>query len=129
MTDRNHNVIDYVQTAIDGLRQVRTQLIKQLDRVDAALAALGEGVSASKQPRSKKPCCTRSEVVEIIAGLLADNGALTKTEIEDLAEEKIKVDLGKSLSGFAMRLAEALVDPRFMEVAPGQYRLTSEGII
>lgn len=116
-------MVNYEQKATDALRQVREQLTEQLDHIDAALAALGEGARSPKQSRRKKPCCTKSEVVEIIAGLLNDNGSLSRTELEELAKEKISRELGKNLSGFAMRFREALGEPQFSEFAPGEYLL------
>ena len=120
-------MVNHVQKAIDGLRQVRGQLAVELERVDNALAALGSGEARPKQARVTRPCCTKNEVTEIVAKLLDDNPVLTREEIEALAKDKASNDLGKSLSGFAMRLKEALTDPRFDEFEPNKYRLICDG--
>lgn len=119
-------MINYVQKATDALRQVREQLVEQLQRIDAALAALGESEQTHKEVRRKKPCCTKDEVVGIVAGLLNDNGLLSRTELEELAKEKLSRELGKNLSGFAMRFKETLKEPQFKEVTEGQYSLVRE---
>jgi len=116
-------MINYVQKAIDVLRQGREQLVEQVQRIDAALAVFDECEPTHKEVRRKKPCCTKDEVVGIVAGLLNDNGLLSRTELEELAKEKLRRELGKNLSGFAMRFKESLKEPQFKEVAEGQYRL------
>ncbi len=113
-----------VREAVDGLRRLRRNLAEQIERIDAALAQLGEGAPKTRTGRSAKPCCTKSEVITLLTGLLRDNRALSRSDLEELAKEKITGDLGKSLSGYAMRLKEALAEPRFTEFAPGQYRLS-----
>lgn len=114
---------NYVQMAVEAILLVRGQLIRQLEQIDASLAALGEGTTQKRSARSRKPCCTKDEVIEILAALLRDNGSLTRNELEELAKDEVSTVRQKSLSGFAMRLQEALADPQFQEVAPGEYRL------
>lgn len=120
---------DYVRLAVESLQQVRDQLVNQLDRLDAALAALGPGKKASRPPQARKPCCTKDDVITIVAGLLRDNGQLTLDELEGLAKGKIKDERQMSLSGFAMRFKEALADSRFREVGENIFALaTCSGI-
>ncbi|MEM6484907.1 MAG: hypothetical protein AAF662_07990 [Pseudomonadota bacterium] len=63
-------------------------------------------------------------MTEIVAKILCDNPVLTREEIETFAKDKASSELGKSLSGFAMRLKEALTDSLFAEFQLGRYRLT-----
>ena len=56
--------------------------------------------------------------------MLTDNGMLSRSELEELAKDKLSNELGKSLSGFAMRFKEALADPQFLETSQGVYQLT-----
>ena len=114
---------NYVQKAIDGLKQVRDELAHQLERIDMALAALDEGVQKTRSTRSRKPCCNKDEVISILRELLRDNGSLSKSELEELAKDKLSNQFGKSLSGFAMRFKEALSNAEFTEVTPGVYQL------
>lgn len=98
-----------VQKAIEGLSQARKEASEELERIDAALAALRAGSGKSRTSRSTKPCCTKREVVDVVMQLLRDNGVLSRDELEGLAKDKLANDLGKSLSGFAMRLKEPLL--------------------
>lgn len=117
---------NYVQKAIDCLWLERGQLAERLTQVDAALTELGESVKRPKPARAGKPCCTKSEVLEVLTGLLRDNGPLSPDELEGLAKHKVTNDLGKSLSGFAMRFREALTDALIVDAGSGKLRLAAD---
>ena len=115
----------YTDKAVTELRSVRSEVEQELSRIDEAIALLG-GVRETKKAKSTKPCCTKQEVVGVVERLLSDNETLTVAEIDGLAKDKFSREQNKSLSGFAMRLKEALADPRFTEFVPGQYRLAGK---
>ena len=117
---------NHLQHAIDSLRSERDMLLSQLERIDSAIASLDGKPSRAKSSRSSKPCCTKQEVIEIIEGLLRDNGQLTVTELEGLAKEKLSNELNKSLSGFAMRFKEAIREPKFVSNDSETYRLVND---
>lgn len=116
-------------TRMERLREYVTTLRDEALEEVAYYEALLEQPKASKparRPKSGKSCCTKKEVIEVLEGLLRDNGALSKAELEDLAKDKLGNELGKNLSGFAMRMKEALAGSRFMEVESGKYALDRE---
>ncbi len=115
------SMTNQVQRAVEGLLGVKKTLEEELKRVDKALEALSGG----SPKRAGKKCCTKREVIEVVVGLLRDNVQLTFDEIEGLAKDKIANERSKSLSGFAMRLKEALSDNLFVEIEPRLYALAA----
>ncbi|MCA9231060.1 MAG: hypothetical protein KDA57_10430 [Planctomycetales bacterium] len=127
--------------AIDSLLQGREGLSCEMESIDQALLALGYdglhekkvkpriGNGSTRDPKrklqAKKPSCTKQEVIDIVAGLLRDNGNLSKIDLEDLAKEKLKNDLQRDLKGFAMRFKEALSDAQFAEFESGKFRMAT----
>lgn len=107
---------NHLQKSIDSLHQARELLTIELDRIEAALRALGGAKTVSRSHRVTKPCCTKSDVIEIVRSLLEQRPNLPRHEIEKLAKEKASKEQGKSLSGFAMRFTEALADPSLADV-------------
>lgn len=116
-------------TRRDRLDQFLRGLIKEArDEIEDYEGMLESGCkrkSSKRTGKSSKPCCTKNEVIEVFTILLTDNETLTPDELEGLAKDKLQGDLGKSLSGFAMRQREALSDPRFVMTQDGDYRLQS----
>ncbi len=115
---------EHKEKAVAHLLEHRQELVSVLERVDMALAALEAKKPASnRSSRATKACCTKKEVIAIFTGLLRDNEELSVSELEELAKDQIVNERQKSLSGFAMRMKEALADSLFTEYAPGKYRL------
>ncbi len=112
----------YAKKAIDWLQKVRQELKEQLEQIDTAIVALGGSVNA----KSKKPCCDKNEVIEILTELLRENGSLTMKELDELARDNIVNKRNKSLSMYANLFKKALADPRFAEVAPGTFALATQ---
>jgi len=121
--------IDKKSKAIVSLgEKLKTEKVElaQLRKARQAIeGVVSEPSASSKQSKSSKPCCNKQEVIAILDGLLRDNGSLTKSELESLAKDKLSNDLNKSLSGFAMRLKEALAETQFREISPGTYELAA----
>lgn len=113
----------YEKRAEDSLRQIRSELVGELEKIDEALIPFERNPSMAKRSRPAKPCCTKHEVTEIVARLLCDKQTLDRGEIEARAKKQARDELGKNLSGFSMRLKEALTDPLFTEFEPGRFRL------
>jgi len=113
---------NYAKKAIDLLQKVRQELKEQLEQIEAAIVALGGSVNA----KTKKPCCDKNEVIEILTKLLQENGSLTLKELDELARDNIANQRNKSLSMYANLFKKALADPQFAEVAPGTFALVTE---
>jgi len=121
---------------VSAVKSLKTQLVaaeEDVSRVVIALNALEQkprktathrrGHSAV---RNNKPCCTKQEVVSILAGLLRDNGSLTAEELDALARDNVVNERKKSLSMYANLFKKALADPQFAEVTPGMFALATE---
>ena len=116
MSTRRERLIAFIGAIID---ETREEL--------AFYEEIGERIGSKKRisrAKTSKACCTKSEVTSVVAGLLSDKGMLSRAELEELAKDKLSNQLGKSLSGFAMRFKEALGDAQFIEITPGTFQLT-----
>jgi len=112
---------NYAKKAIGLLQKVLQELEEEHEQVKSAIIALGGSVN----PKSKKPCCDKNEVIEILTELLQENGSLTIKELDELARDNIVNKRNKSLSMYANLFKKALVDPQFAEVAPGTFALAT----
>jgi hypothetical protein len=88
------------------------QTMKQLE---AALKVLQPGrVGRGKASRGDaRPCARKSDVHEVCKALVLQNGSILKADLEELAKEKLSMELGFSLSGFGLRFKEVLASPSF----------------
>lgn len=94
-------------------------------RLTAAIEALSTGGKKFRSSKRTKPCSTKAEVIQILSQLLSDNGSLALDDLEGLAKDRLANELGKSLSGFGLRMKEALSDSRFVRRSDGHYGLST----
>jgi len=126
--DKLRTIRDLCMTETKGLRTQLKEAEKELEQVDAALAAIGEKPSRSKgkkrsSGKSRLPCATKSEVLEVIHQTLAENSQVPKDDLKELAGEKLR-ERGKSLSMFEALFAKCLSEPSIEELSSGSYALT-----
>jgi len=120
---------------VAAAKSLRTQLVAAEEDVSRVVIALN---ALEKKPRktathrrghsavrNSKPCCTKQEVISILAGLLRDNGSLAVDELDALARDNVINERKKSLSMYANLFKKALADPQFKEVQPGTYVLNA----
>ena len=117
-------------TRMERLREFVTTLAEEAREELAIYEHILQGSGAAKstkRTRASKPCCTKEEVIQVLVGLLRDNGALSRDELEELAKHKLSRERGRNLSGFAMRFREALGDGPFHEARDNVFELRSTG--
>lgn len=93
----------------EAKERVRT-IEHELNQIEAALKALGGTKTAKAKGGGKpsKPCARKQEVMAVCLALVEANQPIAKDDLESLAKHKIAEDLGFSLSGVSLRLAECL---------------------
>ena len=98
-----------------------TSVEADLKRVRGALSALGEKPAAKA---GGKPAATKKDVVQAVSHVLENHEVVAHDDIRRGVEAQL-ADRGKSRQGLALRLEEALKDPRFVNT-PSGYRLASD---
>ncbi len=101
------------------LRTDLAELKEERQKLEAALLALGGGPAKAKPAKRGKPCITKQEVTALVTKLVRDKGPMTKQALETLAQERLAEDGQRSLSGFSLRLREALQGPEFQWTTDG----------
>lgn len=89
----------------------RTRTIEhELNQIETALKALGGTKTAKAKAGGKpsKPCARKQDVMAVCVALVEANEPIAQDDLESLAKHKISEDLGFSLSGVSLRLAECL---------------------
>jgi len=115
---------------VAAVKSLKTQLEvaeEDVSRVVTALNALEQKpskkvVKKTSSSGPKRPCPTKQETIVVIMDILNANGTVPVNDLKGLTSDKL-IEQGKSLSGFALRFAEALRDPRIEEREPGVYAL------
>ena len=128
-TNQLDAIADQLQAEKVRIEKVKAELKEdlkatedQLKRVEGALSALG--VKPTANGTEKKKAATKIEVTQIVEALLKDHGVVEEENLKAFVEQKLK-EAGKSFIGLALRLKEALKDPRFVD-SPAGYRLADE---
>ncbi|MEM7518371.1 MAG: hypothetical protein AAF368_15795, partial [Planctomycetota bacterium] len=120
---------DLCLTEATDLRTQLAEAEKELEQVDAALTAIGEKPVRGKSKKrssgkSRLPCATKDEVLDVICEVLSENGAVPEDDLKSLAGEKLR-KRGKSLSMFGRLFGKCLGDPSIELSEDGTCRLTS----
>lgn len=107
---------------LEPLKQAYEQTKTQLEAIElskkqleAALKALQNGRGRSKASRgAPKPCARKSDVHDVCKAIVAENPNIPKADLEELAKEKLSLELGFNLSGFGLRFREVLSSGTFI---------------
>lgn len=132
-----NNAVEEIREKLRAIRNVcvsdagelRTQLAeaeKELEQVDAALAAIGEKPGKARKSgrgKSRLPCATKEEVLDVIREVLTENGSVPEDDLKELAGEKLR-QRNKSLSMFAALFTKCLNDSSIEVGEEGDYRLS-----
>lgn len=122
-------------TELEPLEQAYEETKSRLEAIElskkqleAALKALQSGRSRGKANRgAPKPCARKSDVHDVCKTLVEENGSIPKADLEELAKEKLSLDMGFSLSGFGLRFGEVMSTATFSTDEAGRVSIANGG--
>ena len=115
--------ISPLDTQAEELEASLSAINETRKRLRAALNALA-GTNGRGRSKQAKKCVTKDMVIKLAEQLVRDNERLQRSDLEQLLQHKIQ-EQNYSLSGFALRLNEALATPRFFVSEGGIVTLRS----
>ncbi|TWT96931.1 hypothetical protein Pla108_27070 [Botrimarina colliarenosi] len=112
----------------DPLLEEKTQLARQLIRIEADLAPIESALEAldcdaskpaKQRGKSKSKSPRQEDVRKVMLQLVAANPGIDRSELEELTKDKLRNELGFDLKGFANRSKEVLSKNGFAVEASG----------